>query len=167
MHTHSKQTMSQYDKMIETPIPPLICSLAIPTIISMLVTSIYNMADTYFVSQLGTSAAGAVGIVFSLMAVIQAVGFTLGMGSGSLSSRLLGQKRQEEVNQICSSGLFAAAALGLTITVLGSLFLNPLMNLLGATHRYHSPLCQKLRPVHFVWCAFYVFLFRYEQCAAL
>ena len=133
MHTHSKQTMSQYDKMIETPIPPLICSLAIPTIISMLVTSIYNMADTYFVSQLGTSAAGAVGIVFSLMAVIQAVGFTLGMGSGSLSSRLLGQKRQEEVNQICSSGLFAAAALGLTITVLGSLFLNPLMNLLGAT----------------------------------
>ena len=67
MHTHSKQTMSQYDKMIETPIPPLICSLAIPTIISMLVTSIYNMADTYFVSQLGTSAAGAVGIVFSLM----------------------------------------------------------------------------------------------------
>lgn len=125
--------MSQYDKMVETPIPPLICSLAIPTIISMLVTSVYNMADTYFVSQLGTSAAGAVGIVFSLMAIIQAVGFTLGMGSGSLSSRLLGQKRQEEVNRICSSGLFAALALGLSITLFGSLFLNPLMDLLGAT----------------------------------
>ena len=133
MNTHTKQQMSQYEKMVETPIPPLIVSLAVPTIISMLVTSIYNMADTYFVSQLGTSAAGAVGIVFSLMAIIQAVGFTLGMGSGSLSSRLLGQKRQEEVNQICSSGLFAAAALGITITALGSLFLDPLMDLLGAT----------------------------------
>lgn len=133
MHTHLKQSMSQYDKMIETPIPPLIVSLAVPTIISMLVTSIYNMADTYFVSQLGTSAAGAVGIVFSLMAIIQAVGFTLGMGSGSLSSRLLGQKRQEEVNQVCSSGFFAALTLGISITVLGTLFLNPLMDLLGAT----------------------------------
>lgn len=133
MNTHPKQTMSQYDKMVETPIPPLIISLAVPTIISMLVTSIYNMADTYFVSQLGTSAAGAVGIVFSLMAIIQAVGFTLGMGSGSLSSRLLGQKRHDEVNQICSSGLFAAAALGITITVIGSLFLDPLMDVLGAT----------------------------------
>ena len=133
MNTHPKQTMSQYDKMVETPIPPLIISLAVPTIISMLVTSIYNMADTYFVSQLGTSAAGAVGIVFSLMAIIQAVGFTLGMGSGSLSSRLLGQKRHDEVNQICSSGLFATAALGITITVIGSLFLDPLMDVLGAT----------------------------------
>ena len=133
MNTHPKQTMSQYDKMVETPIPPLIISLAVPTIISMLVTSIYNMADTYFVSQLGTSAAGAVGIVFSLMAIIQAVGFTLGMGSGSLSSRLLGQKRPDEVNQIWSSGLFAAAALGITITVIGSLFLDPLMDVLGAT----------------------------------
>ncbi len=133
MNTHPKQTMSQYDKMVETPIPPLIISLAVPTIISMLVTSIYNMADTYFVSQLGTSAAGAVGIVFSLMAIIQAVGFTLGMGSGSLSSRLLGQKQHDEVNQICSSGLFAAAALGITITVIGSLFLDPLMDVLGAT----------------------------------
>ncbi len=133
MNTRPRQSMSQYEKMVETPIPPLVCSLAIPTIISMLVTSIYNMADTYFVSQLGTSAAGAVGIVFSLMAIIQAVGFTLGMGSGSLSSRLLGQKRQEEVNQICSSGLFAALVLGLSITLFGSLFLNPLMDLLGAT----------------------------------
>lgn len=133
MNTRPRQSMSQYEKMVETPIPPLVCSLAIPTIISMLVTSIYNMADTYFVSQLGTSAAGAVGIVFSLMAIIQAVGFTLGMGSGSLSSRLLGQKRQEEVNQICSSGLFAALASGLSITLFGSLFLNPLMDLLGAT----------------------------------
>lgn len=74
---------AQYEKMTQTPVSKLIISLAIPTTISMLVTSIYNMADTFFVSQLGTSATGAVGIVFSLMAIIQAVGFTLGMGAGS------------------------------------------------------------------------------------
>ena len=62
--------------MTETAVPRLVCTLAVPTIISMLVSSLYNMADTYFVSQLGTSAAGAVGVVFSVMAIIQAVGFT-------------------------------------------------------------------------------------------
>ena len=82
----------QYKKMTETKIPELIISLAIPTIISMLITSVYNMADTFFVSRLGASASGAIGIVFSLMAIIQAVGFTLGMGSGSTISRLLGEQ---------------------------------------------------------------------------
>ena len=68
--------------MTETPIPRLIRKMSIPPIISMLVTSIYNLADTFFVSQLSTSASGAVGVVFSLMAIIQAIGFTLGMGLG-------------------------------------------------------------------------------------
>ena len=84
---------AQFIKMTQTPVPPLIIRLAIPTIISMLVTSIYNMADTFFVAKLGTSAAGAVGIVFSLMAIIQAVGFMIGMGSGSQLSRLLGRRK--------------------------------------------------------------------------
>ena len=82
--------------MVETPIPKLIVTLSIPTIISMLVSSIYNMADTFFVGRLGTSATGAVGVVFSLMALIQAIGFTLGMGSGNYISRLLGQKNREK-----------------------------------------------------------------------
>ena len=81
---------AQYRKMTQTPIPRLVATLAVPTIISMLVTAVYNMADTFFVAQLGTSAAGAVGIVFSLMAVIQAIGFMLGMGAGNLVSRYLG-----------------------------------------------------------------------------
>ena len=84
------QSQAQYEKMTGTPIPRLVLTLAAPTVVSMLVSSIYNMADTFFVSQLGTSASGAVGVVFSLMSIIQAVGFTLGMGSGSIISRLLG-----------------------------------------------------------------------------
>lgn len=83
---------AHYEKMTQTPVPKLVTTLAIPTIISMMVSAIYNMADTFFVSQLGTSAVGAVGIVFSLMAIIQAVGFTLGMGSGTIVSLHLGGK---------------------------------------------------------------------------
>src|SRR5574344_2742956 len=82
----------EYQRMITHPVSGLIASLAVPTVISMLVSSIYNMADTFFVSQLGTSASAAVGVVFSIMAIIQAVGFTLGMGCGSLISRMLGAK---------------------------------------------------------------------------
>lgn len=124
---------SQYQKMTQTKIPKLILSLAIPTIISMLVTSVYNAADTYFVSRLGTSASGAIGIVFSLMAVIQAVGFTIGMGSGSTISRLLGKKQEEEAQEMASSAFFTALFLGALVSLLGQLFLDKLMYLLGAT----------------------------------
>ncbi len=133
--TNQTKTASelQFIKMTETPIPKLITSLAIPTIISMLVTSIYNMADTFFVSKLGTSATGAVGIVFSLMAIIQAVGFTLGMGAGSLISRLMGQKKQEEAQEVASTSFFTAILFGLLLTFFGLIFIDPFMDLLGAT----------------------------------
>lgn len=123
----------QYERMITAPIPGLILSLAVPTIISMTVTALYNMADTFFVSQLGTSASGAVGIVFSLMAMIQAIGFTLGMGSGSIISRMLGRQEWEDANQIASSAFFAALGFGLLLTIFGLGFLDGLMHLLGAT----------------------------------
>lgn len=119
--------------MLEAPIPSLVTRLAIPTVISMLVTSIYNMADTFFVSQLGTSASGAVGIVFSLMAIIQAVGFTLGMGAGSLVSRSLGAGKTEDAHSIASVAFFSSIAGGTVIALGGLLFNDQLMSLLGAT----------------------------------
>lgn len=127
------QQEAQYKKMIEQPIKPLILKLAVPTIISMLVSSLYNMADTYFVSQLGKSASGAVGVVFSLMAVIQAVGFTLGMGSGSLISRSLGVKRNDRADMFGSTAFFSSLLMGALITVFGLIFINPLMRSLGST----------------------------------
>ena len=124
----------QYQKMTGTPIPRLISSMAVPTIISMLITGIYNMADTYFVSCLNSdSATAAVGVVFSLMALIQSAGFALGMGSGSLISRLLGQQHKSEAEAVMSSGFAAALVIGLLITVAGLAFLDPLMILLGST----------------------------------
>ena len=98
----------QFQKMTQMPIGKLISTLSIPTIISMLVTSLYNMADTFFVSKLGTSASGAVGIVFSVMAIIQAVGFTFGMGSGSWISRLLGAKREEQSTEVAATGFYSS-----------------------------------------------------------
>lgn len=123
----------QYKKMTEQPIKSLILKMAVPTTISMLVSSLYNMADTYFVSQLGKSVSGAVGVVFSLMAIIQAVGFTLGMGSGSLISRSLGVKRNDRANMFGSTAFFASLSFGLLITLFGLIFINPLMRSLGAT----------------------------------
>ena len=124
---------AHYRKMTQTPVPRLVTGLAVPTIISMLISSVYNMADTFFVSQLGTSAAGAVGIVFSVMAIIQAIGFTLGMGAGTLVSLHLGAKEQEEATCAASTGFFLALVLGFLLAVFGSAFLNPLMRSLGAT----------------------------------
>ncbi len=123
----------QFTRMTTAPVGGLIASLSVPTVISMLVSAVYNMADTYFVSKLGTSASGAVGIVFSLMAIIQAFGFTLGMGSGTWISRLLGARRTGEAGRVASSGFASALVIGTALAVLGTAFLDPLMHVLGAT----------------------------------
>ena len=123
----------QYTKMVESPIPRLIIRLAIPTIISMLMTAFYNTADTYFVSQLGTSATGAVGVCFSLMAIIQAVGFTFGMGCASWVSRSLGEQNQNKANLYASTGFFVGVFVGFIILAIGLLKLDTFIKLLGAT----------------------------------
>lgn len=119
--------------MLETPVNRLIPTLAVPTIISMMVTSVYNMADTYFVSQISTSASGAVGIVFSVMAIIQAVGFTVGMGSGSIASLKLGQNRRQEADVVASSAVLTALVLGSVLASIGIFNIGEIMWLLGST----------------------------------
>ena len=126
----------RYLQMTETPIPQLVTTLAVPTVISMLITAVYNLADTFFVGKIslgGTSATGAVGIVFSLMAIIQAIGFTLGMGSGNYISRLLGKKDQATAEKVAATGFFTALLAGGCLTILGIFLIEPLMLLLGAT----------------------------------
>ena len=124
---------SQYKKMTETPVGRLIISLGIPTVISMLITNIYNMADSYFVSQLSLSAGGATSIVFGVMAILQAFGFMFGHGSGSHISRMLGAKQNERASQFASTGFFWAVLVGFLIMIGGLVFIEPLMRLLGST----------------------------------
>ena len=124
----------KFHQMTEAPVGRLICRLAFPCIISMLVTSFYNMADTFFVGMLkSNSATGAVGVVFSLMAIIQAVGFFFGHGSGNFISRELGKQNYVEASNMAATGFFSALAAGTLICVLGQLFLEPLAMLLGST----------------------------------
>ena len=126
-------TQERFNRMTQTPVKKLVCTLAVPTIISMLVTSFYNMADTFFVGRIGTSATGAVGVVFSLMAVIQAIGFTFGHGSGNYVSRALGRQDMENASRMVSTGFFSALFFGAGVSVLGLIFLDPLVRILGAT----------------------------------
>ena len=130
------RAMSQeqkFEMMTEASIPGLIGRLAVPTIISMLITSFYNMADTFFVGKIGTSATAAVGVVFPVMAIIQALGFFCGHGSGNSISRHLGSKDIQSARELASTGFFLAFALGILLMVLGLIFLDPLSHLLGST----------------------------------
>ena len=124
----------QYRMMTETKIPTLILRLALPTVLSMLITGIYNLADTYFVGQLNnTSASGAIGVVASLMAIIQALGFMLGHGAGSHISRSLGAKDADTATRYASTGFFTALLLGGILGVVGLFTLDDFMLLLGST----------------------------------
>ena len=128
-----KKYNSQFEMMTQQPVPSLIVKLGIPTMISMFVTSIYNMADSYFVGQINTSASGATGVVLGLMAILQAIGFMFGHGAGSIISRKLGQKDIESACRFSATGFYSALFSGFVILILGSIFLTPLMLLLGST----------------------------------
>ena len=145
--TQQDRTVVQYHKMTETPIPRLILSLAAPTILSMLITSIYNLADTFFVGRISTSASGAVGVVSSLMAIIQALGFMLGHGSGTIISRRLGSQDTHAATRFASTSFFTALAFGVVLAVAGLATLPDFMMLLGSTETILPHACAYARPI--------------------
>ncbi|MCD8224606.1 MAG: MATE family efflux transporter [Clostridiales bacterium] len=121
------------EQMLNDPIEQIIPRLAGPTIISMLITAIYNMADTFFVSQIGTSASGAVGIIFSVMTLIQAFAFMIGVGAGSNISRLLGKGEKEEAKKYASIAWFTGFGVGLMLSLIGITLMEPIVMLFGST----------------------------------
>lgn len=137
----------QFEKMTLTPVPKLILGLAAPTILSMLITSIYNLADTFFVGQLSTSASGAVGVVSSLMAIIQALGFMLGHGAGGIISRSLGSQDTHAATKFASTSFFTALTFGAVLAVLGLATLPDFMMLLGSTDTILPHACAYARPI--------------------
>lgn len=122
-----------YIKMTQTPVSRLILNLGIPTTISMLITNIYNMADTYFVGTLGESAQAATGVLFTVQAIMQGIAFMLGHGSGTFVAKFLAEKDTPEATKYVSSAFFIGGIVGLVITVLGLTFLQPLVRFLGST----------------------------------
>ena len=119
--------------MTTAPVPGLILSLSVPSIITCIITSVYNMADTFFVAQLGTAAVAAVGVVFSISSVLSALGFWMVTGGSSLVSLYLGAREKEKAHCAASTGFFLALGLGGVIAAGGLLALEPLMRLLGST----------------------------------
>ncbi len=128
--THADQ---HYKKMTETPVSRLILNLGIPTTISMLITNIYNMADTYFVGTVGESAQAATGVLFTVQAIMQGIAFMLGHGGGTFIARALADKNTEEATKYISSAFFVGGILGLLITCFGLIFLEPMVRFLGST----------------------------------
>ena len=122
-----------HNRMTNEPIENLLVSLSIPTILSMMITTLYNLVDTAFVGTLGTSQSGATGIVSGFMAILQAIAFMCGQGSGSIMSRKLGAKDLDEATKYSSTGFFFSFLLGLIIAVLSLIYLTPLVMFLGST----------------------------------
>jgi len=123
----------KFYRMTHDPVEKLVAKLAVPTILTMLVTSLYNMADTFFVGKINTSATGAVGVAYSFQALVQAVGFFFGQGAGNYISRKLGSQDREEASKMASNGFFLSFGFGLVLSALGMVFLEPLAVLLGST----------------------------------
>lgn len=122
-----------YTFLTTAPIRRVIPTMAVPTIISMMVTSIYNLVDTYFVGLINTQATAAVGVAFPLMSVLQAIGFFFGQGAGTYMSRQLGARNRDAATQMAATSLVASIVCGIVITVLGLIFLRPLALLMGST----------------------------------
>lgn len=128
-----ENTERHYRKMTETPVAKLVVELGIPTTVAMLITNIYNMADTYFVGTLGDSPQGAIGILFTLQSIIQAAAFMLGHGSGTYVAKELANKDNAKASVYVSSAFFLGGVLGLLFAAIGLILLTPFMRLLGAT----------------------------------
>lgn len=156
----------QFAKMTKTPIPKLVVMLGIPTMLNMMVSSLYNLADTYFVSGLGEAATGAVNVVLSLMAIIQAIGFTFGMGGGSIISRLLGKRAQKEADEVSSSAFFAAGRGRRFDPMFRLTVFDPSDVAARLVVGRRSRQCQAVFPLYPAGGAVHVYVFRHEQSAA-
>ncbi|MDR2176381.1 MAG: MATE family efflux transporter [Synergistaceae bacterium] len=139
----------KFIRMTQAPVERLVCSLAGPSIAIMVISGLYNMADTYFVGSLGTPATAGVGVSFSLMAIIQALGFFFGQGSGSYISRQLGAHELEKANIMAATGFVSCFLAGAVVTGAGLLFLEPVARFLGATETILPYACDYL---------FYIFI---------
>lgn len=148
----------KFDKMSNAPVKNLISTLAIPTILTMLVSAVYNMADSFYVGKIDTTSVAAIGVVFSIMTLLQAIGFTLGNGSGIFISTLLGEKKKDEAKKYASVAFFLAFGFGLIFSITGVFFSEKLSLILGATQSTLKPASGYLKYIllgsPFILCSF-------------
>ena len=119
--------------MTESPVRQLVMKMSIPTIISMMVTALYNIIDAFFVGHINTEATAGVGVSFAYMTFINAFGFFFGHGSGNYISAALGAKRYHDAEKMAATGFISSMSFGAIAAVIGLLFLSPLSRMMGAT----------------------------------
>ena len=133
MAKHAQSQEQRRMMMLNDPIHKVIPKMAVPTIVAFLINSIYSLADTYFVSSLGTNATAAVSVNASLDQLIMMCGSMVAMGANSYIARLLGQGDEKKASQVLSTSFFSAFFLGVVLLIFGNLFMTPMVRLLGAT----------------------------------
>jgi len=138
MSKHAQSQEQRRNMMLNEPISRIIPKMAIPTIIAFLINSIYSLADTYFVSSLGTNATAAVSVNASLDQLIMMCGSMLAVGANSYIARLLGRNEDKKASQVLSTAFFTAMGIGALLMVVGTVFMTPMVRLLGAT-----PTCEQ------------------------
>lgn len=124
---------AKFIRMTTRPVGRLVTAMAVPSIVSMLVTGIYNLADTFFIGQINTQSVAALGIVFSYMVLVQSVAIFFGQGSGNYISRALGRREVDDAEVMAATGLFSSVLTGLILAALSFAFMRPILTLLGST----------------------------------
>ena len=127
------QQEEKYMRMTTFPVKKLVGELAVPSIVSMLISSVYNIVDTFFVGHLDTQSTAALGIVFSYMAFIQAIAFFFGQGAGNFISRSLGSRNVKGAEQMAAVGFLSSVLTGVVVAIVGFIFMDPLLDFLGST----------------------------------
>ena len=153
MNSTSERQDAQHLRMTTAPVPGLILSLSVPSIITCIITSVYNMADTFFVAQLGTVAVAAVGVVFSISSVLSALGFWMGTGGSSLVSLYLGAREKEKAHCAASTGFFSCFGAGRRDRC-GRAAGAAAADAPAGQYRYHPARSRGLRRSHPAGCAF-------------
>ena len=128
-----QQRTARYVMMTETPVRQLVMKMAVPTIISMMVTALYNIIDAFFVGHISTEATAGVGVSFAYMTFINAIGFFFGHGSGNFISTALGAKKYQEAEKMAATGFLSSMGIGAIAAIIGLFFLSPLSRMMGAT----------------------------------
>ena len=145
MSKHAQSQDQRRNMLLNEPISRIIPKMAIPTIVAFLINSIYSLADTYFVSSLGTNATAAVSVNASLDQLIMMCGSMLAVGANSYIARLLGQGDETKASQVLSTAFFTAFGIGALLMVFGNLFMTPMVRMLGAMVEYLPKFRQYLK----------------------
>jgi putative MATE family efflux protein len=160
MSTKGVFTMKERNNKMEllgnAPIPKALMALGIPIMIGMLINALYNLVDAYFVGGLGESQMGAISIVFPLGQVVVGLGLMFGNGAASYLSRLLGRGDKDTANKVASTALYSSVLVGAIIIILATIFLKPILTLLGATDTI-MPYALTYARIYVVSCIFNVF----------